>query len=145
MRLTMLVFAMLVVGCGPSLEGNWIFSDNTEALAFDIVDGGYAISELLQTTSGAFDAIVEVGTITSTGTTLSLTPRELSCRQPDPPYSLNYQFNGSDLVVDFSFGIVAFAPNIASASSSGSGGSGLVFGCIIDGGFVEEPLGPPEN
>jgi hypothetical protein len=151
MRHTVIVLAVLsLVGCGPSLTGNWIFGDGANGdqsgFALDFVGAdGYVLSVLQLTGPNTANTFDEAGTFTFTDTSITFTPVKTSCDgDPDPAYTVPYEWINGDLTITFGFGVVAFQPNTASVSSS-TGGFIDNTGCFSDAGFTDEPLEPVQN
>lgn len=134
-------------GSANEIVGNWINENaqGTTGIAFDAkADGTYVLETLVQTSPTTFNAEVETGTWTSTSSSLTTTPKQWSCAGADPVSTVSYSFNGGDLIVSLSTGIVSFKPNTATASSTGQTLS-QTNGCFDQSGnFTPHALGPTQ-
>jgi hypothetical protein len=129
----------------PRLDGNWLYASSSSAEGLGLTlksDGTYVSTVLVLTSSNSGNAQIEEGAFTTSGSTITFTPKAWSCPGPDAVYSDSYTFDGADLDLSYSGGVLLLQPNTSTASSSFS----LVTGCFAsDGTFTQVPLAPVSN
>ena len=149
MRSMIVAVALLAAACGssskaPSLDGTWVYSDSAGtagAAATFNSNGNYVLSVLQITSSTTANAAIEKGTFTVSGSTITLTPQESSCTGADPVYTMSYSFQGSNLELVESSGIIVFQPDTSTASDIA-----ITDGCFSSSGaFTASPLAPVSN
>jgi hypothetical protein len=130
---------------GPSLVGTWVSTNaaGTTGAGFSLKsDGTYVLDSLVETSPTTGNAEVEIGTYTSTSTTITMTPKQWSCPSPDPVSTVTYTFNGNNLVVTTSSGVVTFNPDTAAPSST----IAITDGCFAPSGtFTAAPIAVVTN
>ncbi|HEV3191172.1 MAG TPA: hypothetical protein VGY54_11775 [Polyangiaceae bacterium] len=130
---------------GPSLHRNWIAEPAIGALgvALDVKsDGSYVITNLTLTSQTTANAIVESGTLTVSGSTITFTPKEWSCRGPRPVWSAPFSFQDGDLLITQPTYVLKLQPTNATATTSFA----LAIGCTDNSGkFMPEALAPVSN
>jgi hypothetical protein len=151
MRGAIVVGAVMVVACSssssggpPNLYQTWAYVDSAGtagAGATFTSDGTYELQILELTSSNSGDDQVEIGTFTTSGSTLTLTPKQSTCAGPDAVYSMGYSFSGGNLVLALPSGTIVMQPDTATASDVA-----ITNGCFGDAGaFTSEPLAPVSN
>jgi hypothetical protein len=101
-------------------------------------DGTYVVSLIQLTSATSANVESEVGTFTSTATTITFSPSKASCTEATvPPYTEKYQLSGNLLTVSDSGGVTVYQLDTSPASSIA-----LAEGCFINGSFVPTPLTP---
>jgi hypothetical protein len=130
---------------GPSLYRNWIDEPaiGTLGVALEVkIDGSYVITNLTLTSQTAANAIVESGTLIVSGSTITFTPKEWSCRGPRPAWSAPFSFQDGELLVTQPTYVLKLQPTNATATTSFA----LTIGCTDNSGnFTPEALAPVSN
>ncbi len=125
----------------PTLVGSWIEGNASNTYGTGVTfhaDGTYVQSTLLQTSATTFDGQIETGIYTSTATTITQTPKTVSCPLADPPYTVNYSFDGANLVIATTSQTIVFVPNTSTGTTSSIA---ITDGCFdAMGHFTPSPI-----
>jgi len=142
------------VAQSPSVVGSWLeeHQDPNSVSANAVIvtallefrpDGTYTFTgPLMQSSPTSGNVQVEVGAWTSTSSMVTLTPKEWSCRGPDPVSTFSYTVTQNQLVLTGAKGTQTLDANSGTTISA----TNEVNGCFDSAGhFTPTPLGPVSN
>lgn len=129
-------------GSPPSLYGNWIqdgASGNTGQALTLRNDKTYTFSDIVVTSSKTANSEVEKGHFVDNGDSLTFTPEQWSCQQPDPPTTVKYTLGEGTLALANPQRIVSYKANTEPTATDVN----ITIGCFDQhGAFTPSPLAP---
>jgi len=101
------------------------------------VFGNYIFDASGKFLSGTGNYQEETGTFVDDGSAITFSPTVSSCPGADPPYTLTYTTDGTNLLLDRPEGTATYAPEDTSVSAPGTAIVEIVTGCFAaDGSFT---------